>query len=537
MQSIDPTTGAIPENPLAGFLPPDNSSRQGEGYVVYTVKPKSSVANGTTIYNQASIVFDLNAAIQTNQVTNTIDSIYPTSSVNPLPATTTSASFPVSWTGTDPSGAGIATYDIFVATDNGPYTTWLVSSTLTTATFSGSSGHSYSFYSVATDNVGNRQQAPLPAQTTTVIVVIAPTITFTVPNHTYGDAPFTVAATSNSSGAITYSLVSGPATVSGSTVTVTGAGTVVVQASQAAASGYAAGTQTATFTVPGQAPTISFTVPNHTYGDAPFTVSAASNSTGAITYSVVSGPATISGSTVTLTGAGTVVLQASQVAAGNYASGAQTATFTEAGQAPTITFTVPNHTYGDAPFTVSATSNSSGAITYSVASGSATLSGSTVTLTGVGTVVLTASQAAAGNYAVGTQSATFSVAGQTPTITFTVPNHTFGDAPFTVSAASNSSGAITYSVVSGPATISGSTITLTGAGTVVLQASQVASGNYASGTQTAILTVAGQLPTINFTVPNHTYGDPPFTVSAASNSSGAITYSVISGSATISGST
>jgi hypothetical protein len=42
------------------------------------------------------------------------------------------------------------------------------------------------------------------------------------------------------------------------------------------------------------------------------------NSTGAIPYSVVSGPATISGNTVTLTGSGTVTLQASQVAAGTY---------------------------------------------------------------------------------------------------------------------------------------------------------------------------------------------------------------------------
>jgi hypothetical protein len=80
--------------------------------------------------------------------------------------------------------------------------------------------------------------------------------------------------------------------------------------------------------------------------------------------------------------------------------------------------------------------------------------------------------------------------GNAPTITFTVPNHTYGDAPFTVSATSNSSGAITYSVVSGPATISGSTVTLTGAGTVVLQASQAASGNYAAGTQNATFNVS-----------------------------------------------
>jgi tetratricopeptide (TPR) repeat protein len=79
--------------------------------------------------------------------------------------------------------------------------------------------------------------------------LIAPTITFSVPSHTYGDAPFAVSATSNSTGAITYSMVSGPATISGSTVTLTGAGAVVLKATQAAAGSYLAGTQTATFTV------------------------------------------------------------------------------------------------------------------------------------------------------------------------------------------------------------------------------------------------------------------------------------------------
>ena len=376
------------------------------------------------------------------------------------------------------------------------------------------------------------------AQTASFTVAAeAPTITFSVPSHTYGDAPFPVLVTSNSSGAITYSVVSGPASISGSTVTLTGAGTVVLQASQAAAGNYAAGTQTATFTVAGNGPTITFTVSNHTYGDAPFAVSASSNSSGAITYSVISGPATISGSTVTLTGVGTVVLQASQVAAGNYVAGTQTTTFTVAGTAPTITFAIPNHTYGDAPFAVSATSNSPGAISYSVVSGPATISGSTVTLTGIGAVFLQASQAASGNYAAATKLAGFSVAAIAPTITFAVPNHAYGDAPFTVSATSNSSGAFTYSVAGGPAAVSGSTVTLTGTGTVILQVSQLAAGNYLAGTQTASFTVVGNGPTITFAVSNHTYGDPPFSVSATSNSSGAITYSVVSGPATISGST
>ena len=364
-----------------------------------------------------------------------------------------------------------------------------------------------------------------------------PSITFTVSNQTYGVAPFAVSATSNSAGVITYSVVSGPATISGSTVTITGVGTVVLQASQAANGNYTAGTQNASFTVSAAAPSITFNVSNQTYGVAPFAVSATSNSAGAITYSVVSGPATISGSTVTITGVGTVVLQASQAANGNYTAGTQNASFTVSAAAPTITFNVSNQTYGVAPFAVSATSNSAGIITYSVVSGPATISGSTVTITGVGTVVLQASQGANGNYTAGTQNASFTVSAAAPTITFSVANKTYGVAPFAVSATSNSAGVITYSVVSGPATISGSTVTVTGIGTVVLQASQAANGNYTAGTQNASFTVSAAAPTINFNVSNQTYGVAPFAVSATSNSAGAITYSVVSGPATISGST
>ena len=68
---------------------------------------------------------------------------------------------------------------------------------------------------------------------------------------------------------------------------------------------------------------------------------------------MVSGPATISGATVTLTGAGTVVLMASEAADSNYAAGSKTATFTVGLGTPTIAFTVPNQSYGAAPFAVS----------------------------------------------------------------------------------------------------------------------------------------------------------------------------------------
>src|SRR6202012_5234427 len=82
-----------------------------------------------------------------------------------------------------------------------------------------------------------------------------------------------------------------------------------------------------------------------------------------------------------------------------------------------------------------------------------------------------------------------------PTLSFgPIPAQTFGNPPFAVSATSSSSGAVTYAIVSGPATIAGNMVTLTGAGTVVLSASQAASGNYAAATATVSFTVAAAPP-------------------------------------------
>ncbi|MDP9038902.1 MAG: hypothetical protein M3O02_06445 [Acidobacteriota bacterium] len=368
----------------------------------------------------------------------------------------------------------------------------------------------------------------------------APNLAFTaIASQTYGAAPFVVSATSNSPGAITYSVLSGPATIAGSTVTLTGAGTVTLQATQAQSGSYSAATATTSFNVAGVSPSLSFTaIANQTYGAAPFSVSATSNSPGAITYSVLSGPATIAGSTVTLTGAGTVTLQASQAASGGYSAATATTSFNVAGSAPTLSFTtVTSQTFGASPFAVSATSNSPGAITYSVLSGPATIAGSTVTLTGAGTVTLQASQAASGGYSAATATTSFNVAAASPGLAIApIANQTYGNPPVTLSATSSSTGAITYTLLTGPATISGNILTLTGAGTVTVQATQAAAGGYTAATASVTFSVAGAAPTLSFTpIANQINGAAPFPVSATSNSTGTITYSVVSGPATLSG--
>jgi hypothetical protein len=70
---------------------------------------------------------------------------------------------------------------------------------------------------------------------------------------------------------------------------------------------------TATIQVNGTDQTISFgPLPDHTYGDAPFQVSATANSALPVSFAILSGPATMSGNQVTITGTGTVVVEASQ---------------------------------------------------------------------------------------------------------------------------------------------------------------------------------------------------------------------------------
>ncbi len=70
-------------------------------------------------------------------------------------------------------------------------------------------------------------------------------ISFTPPSPvTYGVSPIALTANGGASGnPITYSVVSGPGTIGGSTLTVTGAGMIVVAANQAGNSNYTAAAQ------------------------------------------------------------------------------------------------------------------------------------------------------------------------------------------------------------------------------------------------------------------------------------------------------
>lgn len=167
LTTIDPETGEMATGVDDGFLPPNTEDGNGEGFVRYSIRPQEDLETGTRIDAVAEIIFDTNEPIVTPEVFNTIDITDPTSTVEALP-TRSETSFEVTWTGED-EGSGIASYDVFVSVDEGEFTLWQDDTTETTATYEGEDGKTYSFYSVATDNVGQIQTVPTEAQTTTTV--------------------------------------------------------------------------------------------------------------------------------------------------------------------------------------------------------------------------------------------------------------------------------------------------------------------------------------------------------------------------------
>ena len=166
-QSLVPGTG-LPPDVLTGFLPPEDGTGRGKGFITYTVRAKPNLPTGTAIRNVASIRFDSNSIITTDQIDPqnaaagtapdkqaliTIDQTPPTSAVTALSTATVGTGISLNWSGSD-VGSGIANYDIYVSENSGPWTLWLEKIAQTSARYSGQAGRSYSFFSVARDHAG-----------------------------------------------------------------------------------------------------------------------------------------------------------------------------------------------------------------------------------------------------------------------------------------------------------------------------------------------------------------------------------------------
>lgn len=233
------------------------------------------------------------------------------------------------------------------------------------------------------------------------------------------DASFSLATVmigaSNSDGAYTFSSTSSSISISGDVATILEytPSAVIVNASQASTATYNAGSTTFSVLISRGTSTFAsstFSVSSSkTFGDASFAILTrpTSNSSGAITYtSSNTAIATIdaSGDWINIVGAGDVSFNAIQAETNQYNSSSIISnTLIISKGTPTLAFVSPPSTkfITDASFSVSATSASDGAVSYSSSDISlATVNPSTgsVTLKGIGSVTITASQASTSNY-------------------------------------------------------------------------------------------------------------------------------------------
>ncbi|MEI6576037.1 MAG: Ig-like domain-containing protein [Bacteroidota bacterium] len=321
----------------------------------------------------------------------------------------------------------------------------------------------------------------------------------------------TLTASATSTLDVSFSVISGPATVSEKTLTMTGAGTIVIQASQEGnTSNNPAPNVVRNLIVNKATPAITnFGDLTKTYGDAAFSLNPSSASTGAYSYtSSNTDVATITGDLVNIAGFGTTTLTVNQAADANYIGATATCmlTVSKADQTISIT-TIPDVLLLDFvgnPIQPAATTSSGLPVTFEVQTGSvATLSAPDLLVTTLqtGSVTVKASQPGNTNFnPAPLASKLFNVDKANQTITFdALPVKNLGDPAFDLTASSTSLLTVSYlSSNTAVATISGNTVTITGEGTSDIIASQAGNDYYnAASTVTQTLTVS---PCVNPTL-------------------------------------
>lgn len=338
---------------------------------------------------------------------------------------------------------------------------------------------------------------------------VAQSISFTsaVPVNPVIGASQVVSASATSGLPVTFSVgagtTNGACTVSGATVSFVAAGTCVVAADQAGGPGFDPAPQvTQSMTVVKKPQAISFvsSAPGDAVVDGPsYAVVATGGASGnPVTFSVGAGTTNnacvVTGSTVSMIHAGTCVVAADQAGNATFDAAPQvTQSFTVAKAPQTISFTSspPASAYPGDVYVVAATGGASGnPVVFSVdpatTNDACTVSGNTVTMQSAGTCVIAADQAGNADYlAATTVTQTIEVNRFAQTITFTElpPQVTAVGAAFDIAAVGGTSGqpVVFTSTTPGVCTVSGSTVTLVGLGTCVIDADQAAWGNHAAG--------------------------------------------------------
>ena len=373
----------------------------------------------------------------------------------------------------------------------------------------------------------------------------APTVgKLVLPSVEFGDAPFTVQPpTSNSKGEWKFTS-SKPdfAQINATTgrVTVAGAGTTTITATQASTKDFESISVTAELIIARATPVLgAFTTTSRTVGEEAFTL-AIPTSTSSAAFKMESSDESVAkfskvNGKLSIVGAGKTTITASQPASDDYLAASKSFVLTVRKGTPVLTATADlSSTFGeDGPTIAKPTSESRGAISFTSSNAAvATVNATTgqATVVGAGTSTITITQAATDDYVSATQTLTFTVKQAVPKLgALTVSSKTFGDAEFSITKpTSPSSGAFTFTSNNTKVVkiSEAGTATIEGAGTATITATQAAAGNYATNSVTAEVTIAKAAPELsNISLTGLVFGDADTTMNPRSTSSGAFTFS------------
>ena len=374
----------------------------------------------------------------------------------------------------------------------------------------------------------------------------------------YG-TPLTLQSTGGTgTGALSYSLANGGTATNcliiGTTLTASTAGTCLVSASQAGDTDYLAATAAAvaeTFSEIAQAP-LSITTTSATSTGTSYTlnlVTSGGTGSGAVTYSPVNGTASncaVNGATLTATSAGTCLVTATKASDGDYslASSLPTSvTFSEAVQSP-LALTSLTGTYGTPLTLTSAGGSGTGAVSYSVAAGTASncqVSASSphvLTAASAGTCLVSATKASDGFYSA-TASALVSVrlyqAAQSA-LSLSSTSGTYGSSLSLAVSGGSGTGTVTFTASDGTAKsclVSGSKLAAGSAGTCVVTATKAPSSIFGpvSSVPTTVTFAPAAQSALRLTTTSGTFGSPARLKISGGTGSGAVRYLVVGGTA------
>ncbi|MBN1599329.1 MAG: gliding motility-associated C-terminal domain-containing protein [Bacteroidales bacterium] len=336
----------------------------------------------------------------------------------------------------------------------------------------------------------------LPSFVDEPVTFVIQTISFpALPEMTYGDPPLTLSATASSGLQVTFtSSNTTVASIEGNILDINSTGSANIIAMQVGDGTFAPARYIRVLNVMKAEQVITFPNPgNKTYGDPDFTLDATSSS-GLPVYYSTSNPevAIVAGNIVNITGAGTVIIIASQDGNNLYYSAIDvsvTITVSKADQ--TITFMpLPIATFGDDPLYPDAIASSGLDINFDSDNELvATINNDMIVIQGAGTATITASQAGNQNYNPAQNvSQILTVGKASQIISFPqISSVVYGSPDFNAGATSTSGLPIYYtsdnpSVVE----ITNGIIHITRTGTVNITASQPGDGNFMPAEDTTI---------------------------------------------------